>query len=615
MKVSSQVYAGFGAIMALLLSVAAIATMLVGSIGEDLRTVNESNSVKQRYAINFRGSVHDRAIALRDVILADTGELPGIRRHIDELTAKYAQSAGPLDAMLAPAAQPQPEETRILADIKETEQVTLPLIDDVIRRRLSGDATGAHAVLMAKARPQFITWLKQINQFIDFEEGRNKAIGQSVTDQIKRFEIIMLVVCLLALILALAIVRWSTGSMRILPDIIAVLQRMTAGDRTVPIPVVASRNEIGELAEAMQQFRDQLAAVEAEKSDQTDLIVDSLGNGLADLANGNLVARVNDDLDGPFVKLKNDFNTTATSLQTTVAEVAKAVIAIKDGAGEIRSASEDLSRRTEQQAASLEETAAAMDEITETVRSTAERAASANMMVRNARTVAEQSGQVVRNAVVAMDGIERTSVEISEIISVIDGIAFQTNLLALNAGVEAARAGDAGKGFAVVASEVRALAQRSADAAKDVKSRIHASAEQVAAGVRLVGETGEALASIMSSFGKVDSLVEEIASSADQQSKALVQVNVAIGEMDNVTQQNAAMVEEASAAARNLAERADGLGDQISRFRTGAAPAGSMSPVHQLRARIAPLTSSPRPAAPAPRVAGNTAIAADWAEF
>jgi methyl-accepting chemotaxis protein len=392
--------------------------------------------------------------------------------------------------------------------------------------------------------------------------------------------------------------------------LVGVLRRMTSGELDVLVPATGRRDELGQLATATQALRDQLAAAERAKEEQVSLVVDSFGQALARLAEGDLVSRVDADVTGPFAQIKHDFNAAATTLQTTLASVAEAVASINSGAGDIRQASDDLSQRTEQQAASLEETAAAMDEITSTVRTTAARAGSANAAVRSAREEAQHSGEVVRNAVTAMGGIERTSGEISEIISVIDGIAFQTNLLALNAGVEAARAGDAGRGFAVVASEVRALAQRSAEAAKDVKQRITASSDQVEDGVRLVGETGKALHRIIERIVEIDGLIADIASSAEQQANGLQQVNTAVSEMDGVTQQNAAMVEEATAAARSLASEADGMARQIARFRTGTATPAQPARAPAAERRITVATRS--------RGTGNAALALvndDWSEF
>jgi methyl-accepting chemotaxis protein len=247
------------------------------------------------------------------------------------------------------------------------------------------------------------------------------------------------------------------------------------------------------------------------------------------------------------------------------------------GAEQISTASADLSKRTEQQAANLEETAAALDQIPTTVRRTAESAAQASNAATATRADAERSGAVVEEAVSAMFEIETSSRQIGQIIGVIDEIAFQTNLLALNAGVEAARAGEAGKGFAVVASEVRALAQRAAEAAKEIKALIAASSTQVEHGVKLVGQGSEALLAIASKVAEMDGLISEIARSAQEQASGLAQVNTAVGQMDQVTQQNAAMVEEATAAAANLRIQAQDLTDLVGQFRLGAPGAGGRS--------------------------------------
>ncbi len=267
--------------------------------------------------------------------------------------------------------------------------------------------------------------------------------------------------------------------------------------------------------------------------------------------------------------------------------VASNTSAIRSGSTEISTAADDLSRRTEQQAASLEETAAALDEITTTVRKTSEGAKHARAVVAAAKSGAENSGEIMRKAVKAMTAIETSAREISQIIGVIDEIAFQTNLLALNAGVEAARAGEAGRGFAVVASEVRALAQRSAEAAKEIKALIQASGRQVAAGVDLVGRVGQVLGRIADQVGDINTVVRDIAASAKEQAAGLAEVNTAINQMDQVTQQNAAMVEQSTAASHSLSQETEDLARIVATFQVGQS-----SGVHAGR-RPAP---KPRPA-------------------
>jgi methyl-accepting chemotaxis protein len=270
-----------------------------------------------------------------------------------------------------------------------------------------------------------------------------------------------------------------------------------------------------------------------------------------------------------YLKLRDDFNAAIASSQKAMQTIASTVLSIRSGAGEISQAVQDLSHRTEEQAASLEQTAASLGQITTTVKRTAEGAGQASQVVSQAKAEAEQSGVVVRDAVKAMDGIEKSAKEISQIIGVIDEIAFQTNLLALNAGVEAARAGEAGRGFAVVASEVRGLAQRSAEAAKEIKALISTSTAQVGNGVDLVGQTGEALERIVAQWTKINVVVSEIAASAYAQSTGLHEVNTAIDQMDRVTQQNAAMVEETTAASHALAVESNALAELVNKFKLG----------------------------------------------
>ena len=299
------------------------------------------------------------------------------------------------------------------------------------------------------------------------------------------------------------------------------------------------------------------------------------------IAAGDLTARMHGQFHGVFAQMRDDADTTVTQLTDIVGRIQQATASINLAAGEIASGNSDLSRRTEQQAASLEETAASMEELTSTVRQNADHAVQANTLAANAAEVASQGGQVVGQVVTTMAGIEASSKRIAEIISVIDGIAFQTNILALNAAVEAARAGEQGRGFAVVASEVRALAQRSAGAAKEIKHLIEDAATHVADGARLVQDAGRTMQEIVSSVGGVSGIMVEISSASQEQAAGIDQVNQTVAQMDDATQQNAALVEEASAAARLLESQARELTDAVAVFRhqaqTDTAPQGMRS--------------------------------------
>jgi methyl-accepting chemotaxis protein len=443
----------------------------------------------------------------------------------------------------------------------------------------------------------------------------------------------------LAAMLAGAALAWVLSRSVSVP-VTAMTRRMNslaAGELEAPIPGEGHRDEIGQMAHAVAIFRDaavekealaeeaahQRASADAERArneaeraavaEQQASVVADLAAGLAQLAEGDLTGRLRAFPDD-YKTLETDFNAAITKLQRTISVIAGSGRGIHTGTGEISQAADDLSRRTEQQAASLEETAAALDEITATVRKTAEGARHARETVLATKSDAESSGKVVQRAVAAMEAIEQSASQISQIIGVIDEIAFQTNLLALNAGVEAARAGDAGRGFAVVASEVRALAQRSAQAAKEIKSLISTSSAQVGTGVELVGETGRALTRIAAQVNEITGIVGEIAASAQEQATALAEVNTAINQMDQVTQQNSAMVEETTAASHSLAQEAEALTSLIGQFRVGA----QTSAVPPTRARPAPAQAVARTAAPMSR--GNTALArspepAGWEEF
>jgi methyl-accepting chemotaxis protein len=411
------------------------------------------------------------------------------------------------------------------------------------------------------------------------------------------------------------LLTWYSGKLISDPYVTTVvrMEGLAAGDLDSAILYSDHRDCVGRMTRALQVFRDNAETIRRAGVD-SQMMVESLGAGLGRMAAGDLTAPIETPFAEQFETVRRDFNAARLAMASTLNRVSVVASGINSGSSDIRAASDDLSRRTEQQAAALEETAAAMEEITTTVRQTADGAAKAHELVSQARGEAQASGDVVERAVTAMGGIERTSAEIADIIGVIDGIAFQTNLLALNAGVEAARAGDAGRGFAVVASEVRALAQRSADAAKDVKARIAASTVQVEVGVELVNATGVALRGINGRVEEISAIVTTIAASAQQQAVGLQQVNTAISEMDGVTQQNAAMVEQATAATRSLEADAEKLAEEVALFtlvEEGTGRTDRQQPVRRLydSRRLEVVRSAPRVAAL------RQTAQEDWAAF
>nr|WP_314091260.1 methyl-accepting chemotaxis protein [uncultured Shinella sp.] len=510
--------------------------------------------------------------------------------------------------------------------------------------------TRTQADFNATCKPAFSTVINDITDEIGkitaVGEARHQALVQATRTTILT-TIFAVVIGLAAILVAgfFAIRAWIARPLNILSGTMTTLAN---GDLEVAIAETERRDEVGGMARAVQVFKDnglrtraleasseaQRTATEAERqrSAEVDRVraaamaeaTDGLAGGLKRMAHGDLACELTQSFAPEFEALRQDFNAAVGQLRTTLQSVSEATGAIDSGSRELSQAANDLSRRTEQQAAALEETAAALDEITANVSNSSKRAEEARAKAAEATGSADLSTKVVSDAVSAMQRIEDSSRQISNIIGVIDEIAFQTNLLALNAGVEAARAGEAGKGFAVVAQEVRELAQRSAQAAKEIKELIRHSATEVEGGVRLVTETGEALKIIGQHVNDINGELNAIATSAREQSIGLAEVNSAVNQMDQTTQQNAAMVEQSTAASASLATEAERLRQLVGQFQVGAASSRAAAPA---RAPVVAANATARPiASPARRMVGKIASAfgggavapaaeAGWDEF
>ncbi|CCE99955.1 HAMP domain-containing methyl-accepting chemotaxis protein [Sinorhizobium fredii] len=662
-SLKASLVGAFALLLLLLVGQGLFALSLVGGVYEDVETlatrwvpsVDITNKINTAIA-DLRGSQNRHIVNRTDA---------GMKRADDAIAAdlkKLDERMKIYDGLVSGS-----EERALYGKFKDVFATYLKQHDELIAMSRAGKKDEAGEFLTSAMRQSY----NELDNLADgFRDVNLAGAKQSYADSTADFAsarlttfVLLGVACLSGLAaMAFAIV----GISRPINRTTEVMRTLSDGDLSVEIPFTDRTNEIGEMARAVEVFKRngikvrelnaQEAALQAKSADlqvsigavvsaavagdftrritktydNVDLdrfaasvneLIASVDRGIAEtrrvvaaLADGDLSETMRGEFQGAFGELQDNVNQTMANLRSVLGEVRSAIDTINGGAGEMRIASGDLSKRTEQQAASLEETSSALEEITAAVKSSTERALEASHMVDEARRSTEQSSAVVKDAVSAMGRIEEASGEIGQIINVIDEIAFQTNLLALNAGVEAARAGEAGKGFAVVAQEVRELAQRSANAAKDIKALISRSGEEVGAGVKLVTATGAALTLIEGHVVKVNEHVHSIATAAREQSTGLSEVSTAVNQMDQVTQQNAAMVEESTAATNRLADEAANLARLIARFRleAGAAPrlAGhastpAASPARALGGRLAKAFGG----------AAATATAANWQEF
>jgi methyl-accepting chemotaxis protein len=548
-------------------------------------------------------TVSGQADALLTQVLEQTNALRGyVIRGDGKFVVTYRESKAAFDKALAgmDALSDDPGHKARIVHMRAAMAKWRADIGDKVVELMQDPATHSQAADLSGARG--LTEIRAVQKEIQAAAMEAAAAAQAERQAAARVAELSMALGGLAAVLIAGLMGWLLSRSIAAPvaRITLVMRRLAEGDNSVEVIGAGRGDELGEMADAMISFRaaaiDKLR-VEAEAARTRDAaeaerrrneqaaaevaaeqarVVRDLGAGLSRLAKGDLSFRLQGQFAAEYRQLQVDFNAAMTELQDAMGVIARNTAGIRSGVAEMAEASDSLANRTERQAANLEETAAALDQVTAAVRRSTETTETVRDLAASAKADAERSSEVVGSAVNAMGGIETASGEIGQIIGVIDEIAFQTNLLALNAGVEAARAGDAGKGFAVVAAEVRALAQRSAGAAKEIKALISNSNHQVEVGVELVREAGGALTRILEQVSEVNDLVSGIAASAREQSASLGSVNTAINQMDQVIQQNAAMVEESTAATHALSREADGLAQLVSRF-GGVAQAESRS--------------------------------------
>jgi methyl-accepting chemotaxis protein len=536
----------------------------------------------------------------------------------------YQENKQVLLQRFANARQLVPTEADTIDKLVARANDIIALTDQAVKAGLIDDNSTA-GTLLKQVDPMINDEVVSIRQWLDaFNKSLNDKSNMLAEEASSTIDDALIALGLLfAATIAIAILVSARGIAAPIERLRARMVSLADGNTDEPVSGIERKDEVGQMAAAVAVFRDsaierlrleqeadanrslsekerlEREAQKAKDAADAQFAVDSLAQGLGELSNGNLTYR----LEQPFVanldRLRMDFNASMTKVEETLVAVGQGGQAIAAGANQIRSAADDLSKRTEQQAASIEETAAALEEITTTVKDSTRRAEEASSLVGRARIGAEKSGEVMQDAIAAMEAISKSSGEISNIIGVIDDIAFQTNLLALNAGVEAARAGDAGKGFAVVAQEVRELAQRSATAAKEIKALISTSGQQVGSGVDLVTRTGQSLQQIVKEVEEIDRNVRAIVEAAREQATGLQEINTAVNSIDQGTQQNAAMVEESTAASYSLAKEVTALNEILGQFnlqkgRSHARPVAATersspaaSPARSLRAKIA----------------------------
>ncbi|WP_421709523.1 methyl-accepting chemotaxis protein [Algihabitans sp.] len=533
LKIATRLKTGFASVLVLMVLLTLFAIQQVNQINASLTQINEVNSVKQRYAINFRGSVHDRAIALRDVLLlSDPAAIEAELELIANLEEDYADSAVALDRIFAERRDIKDSEREFLAEIKRIEADTMPLIRDVVALRAAGQTTEALVMLVEGARPGFVEWLARINRFIDHQEALSNETASHARRVAEGFELTMILLCGLALALSAGVVWWAIASVRPLCQLVEATHTLAQGDLSVDIPSAVGRDEVGALLQAVQVFKDNMlrsrqleAATEAERAEAAEERRRSFRD-LADRFEQSVGALVGTSAES------------ARSIKSTAEQVAQ-------DASLANQRSSAVAELTESAARNVESVAAAAEELSDSIREVSAKVAEAASVATTASEHAERTNATV-------GGLKDSAEKIGDIVKLINEIAEQTNLLALNATIEAARAGEAGKGFAVVASEVKSLASQTAKATDEI-------GQQIAAMQEVSSDAAQAMETIRNTNHEMSAIAADIAATVEQQSATTSEIAKSAQEAAAGSQRSAETLSDVSEASSKNSAAADSL--------------------------------------------------------
>ncbi len=554
LKIKTRLIIGFSSVIFLMLALTIIAISQVNLIKDSLATINDVNSVKQRYAINFRGSVHDRAIAVRDVtLLIDLSEMPGVLEEINRLSSDYVKAAEMMDNIFQTSTQVDPAERDILKSIKEIEALTLPLFSEVIALQNAGDEAKAQKILMEQARPAVVTWLARINQFIDLEEAKNQAVGASVREIASRFEIMMIVFCGIALFISLGFVWWAISAIRPLRNLTCDMLKLAEGDLSIEIPPVKSSDEVGEITKAVHVFRNnalEFKRLEAEQETVKERQITERKEAMELMAS---------EFDKRVGSVVSAVESAAIDMQTLASDLSKTTEITTSRSAAMNVISKESSESVQIAAKATEELSASIREISTDVTDTAH----------TAKACAESAEISQRKLSLLHSAVD----EIDSVIKSINDVAEQTNLLALNATIEAARAGESGKGFAVVATEVKSLAGQThkmteeiSKKVSDIKSSAQETTDSVEDILGRILSVDEKTTSVSLAIEKQDISTQEINSNIQAASSGTHEVSRNINDVLSAADESATSAESLKKASDNLSNQAVDLKNAVNSF-------------------------------------------------